>query len=219
MSYYQYPQPAFLGKRLTKEMLYDRLEFTPELKRLFIDQIEKIEWRYKVGESTINLESNDDFVEFQVFQITLKNSVLDDAILKAIDALILYPIIFEILSDEGVYIAATYKRKHELKQKMVIDKAYFKSPMFPLESERQPLPPAISLKALYEAILKTLLPLEADKTKDLPIEELLERIDKQKQIEKEIVKLQKQISIEKQFKKKIEKNRILKELQKALREL
>lgn len=218
MAYFQYPASTLFENRLSKEVLYQKIALTPALKRAFVDDIQSIEWRYKLAESTINLEASETIQEVQVFQIKLKQDFYDPEILRAIDTAIPYPIIFEIISKSGITITSAHKRPKANGSGMIVDKTYFKSPCFPLDQPRKQLPPAISLEALYHAIFKQLMPADIvpNDSDDLSVEALIEKNSETEKLQREIKRLKTRIRNEKQFNKKFELNAQLKDLESAL---
>ena len=136
MAYFQYPQSALFENRLTKETFYERISLTPALKRSFIDDIQSIQWRYKLAQSTINLQADNGFKEVQVFQIKLKEDYIDEALLRAIDLVVPYPIIFEIMTNAGIYVTSAHKKLNTNGTGMIVDKTYFKSDLFSHDAKR-----------------------------------------------------------------------------------
>lgn len=219
MAYFQYPEAARVHSQLTKEQLLKYLTLTPALKRDFTDEIQSITWRYKLAPSTIHLSASESFPEFQVFEIKLKGEYLNPDLLRAIDAAIPQPIIFEIYTPTALYVTATHKRRHATQEKMVLNPTYFQSPYYALTQAREPLPTAISLEYLYEAILKSLMPAESLPDEAVPIETLLAQAETRRKLTAEIDKLTRKIRNEKQFKKQVALNQELAALKATLNTL
>jgi hypothetical protein len=49
------PATTAFNKRIPKQKFYDNLSVTPELRRVFIEQISVIYWRNKIAASTLNV--------------------------------------------------------------------------------------------------------------------------------------------------------------------
>ncbi len=49
------PKSTEFNKRIPKKKFYEQLEVTPEIKRVFVDQIKNIIWRNKIAPSTVNI--------------------------------------------------------------------------------------------------------------------------------------------------------------------
>lgn len=219
MAYFQYPQSALVERRLTKEIFHEKIT-SPSLKRSLIDDVQSIQWRYKLAQSTINLQVGDGFKEIQVFQIKLKEDSIDEELLRVIDSVVPYPIIFEIIMNTGIYITSAHKKLNVSGTGVVVDKIYFKSEVFPHDTKRQALPVAISLERLYEEVFKSIMPAEIKSEENAEsVEVLISKSTEIGKIQKEIAKLQTSIRNEKQFNKRVELNRDLKDLEYALKGL
>ena len=79
---YAYPPKAAFGKSLPKKTIYEHGRPTRRVQQLFVDQIARIVWQYKLSPETTNLEAKPDVPEIQVFAITLKDGQLDEAVLR-----------------------------------------------------------------------------------------------------------------------------------------
>ncbi len=88
------PLSTLFNKRIPKQKFYDNLNVTPELKRVFKDQISVIIWRNKLAESTLNIAKGEQVTELQVFEIRLNQRSLDKRVLELIDREIPYHILF-----------------------------------------------------------------------------------------------------------------------------
>ena len=53
------PMTTEFNKRIPKQKFYENLTVTPELKRVFIEQINTIHWRNKLAASTLNLAAGE----------------------------------------------------------------------------------------------------------------------------------------------------------------
>lgn len=216
MAFYHYPQSTAVGRLIPKEQIYQHEKISSELKRDFIEQIESIRWMYKLAGNTINLASSEDFNEFIVVQIKLKTEILNPSCLKAIDQAIPRPIIFELMSASKISIMATHKKPSQNGNNMVIDGHYFQQD-YEKDAQRKPLPPAVSLEALYQAIFTSLMPKSETSNfgdEALSIEVRLALEEKRRQLMKEITKLEKKVSSEKQFNRRVELSQALKNLKK-----
>jgi len=215
---YEYPQLLTDSDNLLKSKLFlQGLQLSRDLKRSLQENVTSIQWIAKVIPDRSSLDNKSDFKGFHVFAITLKGDSLDPEILRAIDAAIPYPIIFEVITDSGIYVTATYKIVEAEKGKIVLKNPYFCSEVYPVGSQRQPLPTAISLRHLYEAIFKNLLPeKEREAWGELSLSELLHRAEKVRKWEQQLQNLKNTQRREKQFKKKVEINKDIKNLEREI---
>mgnify|MGYP001160541422 FL=1 len=215
---YQYSQLIAEADNLLKSKPFiQRLQLSSDLKRSLQESVASIRWIAKVIPDRTSLDTEAEFKGFHVFAITLKGEFLDPEILRAIDTAIPYPIIFEVISDAGIYVTATYKTIETGKGKVVLSNPYFCSEHYPADSQRQPLPPATSLRDLYEAIFKSLMPeKEREAWGGLPLSEILLRVEKAQKWEQQLQKLKNAQRREKQFKKKVELNQEIKQLEREI---
>jgi len=49
------PKSTEFNKKIPKQKFYENLEISPALKKIFIEQVDKILWSYKIASSTANL--------------------------------------------------------------------------------------------------------------------------------------------------------------------
>ena len=110
---YAYPAKAAFGKTLPKNKIYQHARPTRRVQQLFVDQVARIVWQYKLSPETTNLAAKPGVPEIQVFAITLKESELDEAVLRSIDKAINFPIFYEITCEERVKEVAAFKRPSE----------------------------------------------------------------------------------------------------------
>lgn len=212
---YQYPDKAKVDRYIAKEKIYQQKNINADVKRDFIDQVKSIRWLYKLSQQTINLADTDVFKEFEVIQIHLKGDQLNPDCLVALDKAIPNPIIFEVVTDHSIKVMAAHKAINQQGTGTVLKSDYFISESCDLDEKRSILPSAISLEALYHAILKTLMPKEilgVDGQSSESIELLIAKENELRSLEKKIMSLDKQIMREKQFNRKVEMNAELKQL-------
>ena len=88
------PRTTEYGKRIPKQKFYDNLSISPELKRVFAEQIAAIFWSNKLSPDTLNVAAGDTVDEIEVFTIRLNQPSLDTRVLQQIDKQIPYHIIF-----------------------------------------------------------------------------------------------------------------------------
>ena len=99
-----FPESAVFNRVIPKVKFYENLPMTSKLRRLFIDQINEVRWRYKIAPSTVNVASGKNAVEIEVFEVRLKTSRFDPDVLCQIDKAIPYYVLF-LLAFEGKYQA------------------------------------------------------------------------------------------------------------------
>lgn len=104
------PESTEINKIIPKEKFYQKANINSQLKKEFINNIEKIIWTNSISSKTLNIKEEEQ--EIQFFNIKLKNINLDNKVLEAIDKAIPYFIVF-ILEYEGRYkLYTSYKENN-----------------------------------------------------------------------------------------------------------
>ena len=215
---FDYPTQAEVSRVLPKNKIYAHAKANNALQRAFIEEVEKIEWRYKLASETINLSPRHGIHEIQVFEIQLRKPQLRENVLRAIDSTIRHPIAFQLVHSSRMQCAMTAKRKNAADPSKWVLGEYFRTEWHaeshpPLSS----LPPVLDLHALYEQILRQHLPYPPKENETLP--EHMERISRIKHLQRDAEQLQSKILKEKQFNRKVELNQQLKSLNSELERL
>ena len=218
---FAYPKQAEFGRVLPKNKIYEHSGANTPLKDLFVEQVEQIVWRYKLAPETINLAAKPGVPEIQVFAIQLKTSELHRDVLRCIDGVVQFPIIFELTqgqgAEAGIQVVAAYKRPSEADAASWVCSDYFESGWMPATSERATLPLALDLGGLYEQMLQRLVPIAA-RTHE-PLRDLIVRTEQVMSKKREISKTEARLNKEKQFNRKVEINAELRALQNLVRAL
>lgn len=207
---FDYPKSAAYGRVLPKKKIYDNANPSAAVKDLFVRQVEKIVWQYKLAPETINLPKTPSVPEVQIFAIHLKNGELKKDILRSIDRVVLFPTLFELHYEGQIKAIAAYKRPSEADSSKWVVSDYFETPWLPDEIKRTPLPLVLDLEVLYMHLLSPLLPFPARQG-----EALRARVERMEQIrfkEQEITKCESLLHKEKQFNRKVAINAELREL-------
>jgi peroxiredoxin len=80
---YNFPDKAAFGKIIPKSKIYEHANPSGKVKELFVKEIEKIKWAYKLAPETLNLPERDGVREIQVFSISLKTGTFHNEVLQA----------------------------------------------------------------------------------------------------------------------------------------
>lgn len=206
---YRWPTAAEFGARVPKEKFYERGTVPASARDKFVTEVRRITWTYKLAEATVNLPGNDQVPEIQVFQIEAKGANVSDLVLTAIDKAIPFPIVFEITRRRGevdqVRMVAAHKQSGTGTPKL---SAYYSTDWLPEDTERRPLPTAISLVSLYTALLQPLTLVAVRPGEDMS--EVADRLQRARVLEREIAALERKLRTEPQLNRKIELRRTLK---------
>lgn len=240
-----WPRAAYFGRAIPKNKIYEHAGANTALKDLFVQQVEQIIWDYKLAPETINIPADAKTSEIQVFRINLKSSHLDHKVLQAIDKAIPFSILFELSYHDQIKLAAAYKRRSESDSTRWVIGRYFESGWQPDDAEREPLPIARNLSALYEQLLSPLVdasrtvedrPRSVDhvqeappayninrpdgpETKKLSLEQRIALAESIEAKQKEIAKIRSRLNREKQFNKRVAINAELRDAKEKLQAL
>ena len=198
---YQYPARTLVDKLIPKSKFYSEGGANTRVERLFIEQIESIYWANKLSSATMNIESQEDLREVQIFSVNARVEMLDIEIFRYIDKLIPSPIIFEVYFQDKVKVIAAYKRLNQADNSKVVIGDYFQTEWLPIE--RQDLPLFLRLSELYEFLISQLLP---NKTNASSLADKMRLNQEIAMLETRIKQLEQQLKREKQFNRKAEPN-------------
>ncbi len=214
---FEYPASAAFGRVLPKSKIYEHAEPSSAVKELFIRQVEKIVWQYKLSPETVNLKDTEAVQEIQIFSIVLKSGELSTEVLRCIDKAIPLPIIFELLYEGKCKVIAAYKRPADNDAKKWVISEYFSTPWQPVTTRRKPLPMVFNLEVLYSQLLASVFPHSS--RPDETLKEYVERLEIVAGKQKEIEKCQAKLKKERQFNRKVEINSQLRTLMQEMESL
>lgn len=195
------PKECIVDKFIPKKIFYERINLSSNLKQEFVDKLDKIYWKYKISEDTLNISKTENVEEIEIFELTLKEKVNCQNIIKVITRNIPYIILFEIYYNNEVQ----YAIKHN-------DDFYFTNWNEKIDFNFN----GIDLNAVYENIIRSVTNISEQSNN---IDEELEKGKKLKKIQKEIERLENKMKAEKQFNKKVELNKRIIEMRQLLKEL
>ena len=156
---FAYPQQAAYGKVLPKNKIYQHARPTRRVQQLFVDQVKRIVWQYKLSPETTNLPARPGVPEIHLFTIELKAGELDEAVPRCIDKAITFPIFYEIVFEDRIKEMAAYKRPSDADSSKWVVGDYFDTDWHQSDAERLPLPVSVDMTVLYEQMLRRLMPL------------------------------------------------------------
>lgn len=209
-SLFTFPESCAFGRVLPKTKIYEHAAATTRLKELFVQQVDKIVWQYKLAPETLNLPAAPGVPEIQIFSIQLKEPELHRDVLRCIDGAIPFPIVFELNHEGRGQVIAAYKRPNVADASRWVTSDYFASSWLPQDGERVAMPVAVHLGGLYEQLLRRLIPLQARPQETLA--ELVERVEQVQAKQRELGKVTARLAKEKQFNRKVEINGQLRQL-------
>ena len=187
------------------------------VKKLFAEQIQRIDWKFKLAPTTVNVTATDEVPEIQVFHIQLRTRKLDEDVLRCIDTAINFPIFYELRFKGEVMEVGAYKRKSDSDPTKWVTGEYFWSDWLPVDVEREPLPVSLNMTALYSRLLSRLLPYALKDTEE--VGQCIDRITTIRGLEKTCGRLSTRIRREKQFNRQVDLNKELRQIQQQIKQL
>jgi hypothetical protein len=216
-AFFDYPKSAAFGGVVPKSKIYEHAGANTALKDLFVREVDQIVWRFKLAPETTNLGATDAVAEVQIFGISLKNATLDEAVLKAIDKAIPFPLFFELTWRGKRMATAAFKRPNEADRAKWVISEYFATEWVPEDAPREPLPVALDLGALYERMLTAMMPAAAQNGED--IQARVVRMEAIRAKTRDVEKIKMRLSREKQFNRRVAINAELRVAKQELAEL
>lgn len=201
---YDWPKAAAFGRPVPKTKFYEHLKVSTALKAAFVNEVAQITWAFKLAPRTVNLPATAAVAEIQVFTVASKDNDVGDAVLAAVDKAVTSPILFEVVGAGEhagqVRLAATYKPSSGSARS-----GYLTTAWMPVSSPRMPLPVAVDLGRLYDALVSPLLPLSRGAGES--VGEALGRASEVKRLDRDIAALERRLRNEAQFNRKVELRR------------
>ena len=207
---FHYPTQAAFERVLPKSKIYEHSKPTSAVKELFVKQVDKIIWQYKLAPETINLPAKPNVPEIQVFTIALKTQELSEDILRCIDQAIPLPIFYQLNFANRIKIKATYKRPSDADAGKWVTESYFETDWLDKDTGRAELPVVLDLASLYEHLLRSLMPLPPKVGESLKTQ--VERLSLLRTKQNEYRKLETRLNNERQFNRKVELNAQLRQI-------
>lgn len=212
------PNATEYNKRVPKKKFYEQLEISPEIKRVFVDQIKNIVWKNKIAPSTANIADGKQVTEIEVFEIQLISHNFDEKVLKLIDQGIPYHLIFVLHCEKQIQLWTAFKEAKNKEGTSYKVEAYFHTDWMPDNAFSLELN-GLNMDQVYENLVREIAgdDLEYDENENL--KESVNRTSEICRLKKEIEKILTKMRKEKQFNKKVKLNDELKKIKTELSKL
>ena len=214
---YDYPKKTAYGKMMPKSKIYQYASPGTRVKELFVREVDKIIWSYKLSPQTLNLSASGFVKEIQVITIYSKSTDLNQDVLRTIDKAIPSPVIFVLMANNKTRYSAAYKRRNEADRSKWVVSEYFFSQWMKKDKQRQSLPIALNLKILYETLIKNFIPIAPISGESMEV--FITRVEKIGMKKREAEKFQTKIRKTKQYNRKVELHTELGNLKKEIKAL
>ncbi|MDY0090382.1 MAG: DUF4391 domain-containing protein [Flavobacteriaceae bacterium] len=209
MSYFELPKTTIVNRFIPKNA-FDEYTNSSQKKR-FSDKIEKITWLNKLSKETMNLDGSD-VNEIQIFEIKLKVKENILQLLNIIDKAIPYHIIFVLKFGEETYLSTSKKHNHINNENTAVIDWNFCSEWHYISNKRVSLQLKESIDFIYTNFCSQI---SGFKSKN--IKEIIENDSVKTKLKRQIEDLENKIKKEKQFNLKVEMNEKLKNLKKEFK--
>lgn len=212
------PKSTEFDRRIPKQKFYENLTVTPEIKRIFVEQIKTIYWRNKIAPTTLNLAEGKTVTEIEIFEIRLEEARLDEAVLRQIDKEVPYHIVF-LLEHGGKYQAWTaYKEAVSAGNNAFKVGTYYHTDW--LIEENMPIKiDGLDIDKVYENFVRQIAGKTLQSKQFESLQEAVERDLRKKELEKQVISMEQKVKRERQLNKQIRLNNELKKLKKELEDL
>jgi hypothetical protein len=220
-AFFDYPKAAAFGRVVPKSRIYEHAGASTALRDLFVTQVDQIVWKYKLAPETTNLVATKAVSEIQVFGISLRANKLDEDVLRAIDRAIPFPLIFELTWSGKRKAVAAFKRPSDADSTKWVVSGYFATEWAPDDAARRPLPVALNLGGLYDALITALIP-EVAVGGESAVEDIQTRVARMEAIRtktREVDRIKARLAREKQFNKRVAINAELRAARQELERL
>ena len=209
------PQSTELKKIITKKQFYENVEVSTALKKGFSEQIQRITWRNKLAATTINVADGESVEEVEVFELRLNQPSIDEALLKQIDTVIPYHILFVLEHGSKHQACIGYKEITENgKSAAKVTRYYYTD--WTTEADLAITLEGLSMDAIYENIVRQIAGDALADNKQETLQDSVEREQKRQALQKKIKALEGKIRKEKQLNRQMKLNGELKQLKKEL---
>lgn len=182
---------CLVDKFISKKTFYEKANVGTLVKEEFVDLVEKITWKYKLSEDTININKTSDIEEIQVFEIKVKNKKIPKNVIKIITKSVKYKILFIIKYNQDFFYIINDENLYSSSWNETINFNFN----------------AVNLENLYQNLIKNLIKEEQNNN---DFQTIIQNKKRQEELQKQINALNNKLKIEKQFNKKVIINNTIK---------
>ena len=213
-----FPKTTEFNRRIPKQKFYNHLSVSPQIKKIFVEQIAAINWTNKLAPTTLNVKSGERVTEIEVFHLLLNQKGLDERVLQLIDKEIPYHILFELEYEGQIQVWIGYKEESQTRAETFKVNRYYQTDWMTKDEIHFEIA-GLNMDALYDGLIKQAagdsLRIEANESVGVAIQ----RTEEKEKLEKQILALEKKLYKEKQFNRQVQLNAELKALRNKLEEL
>lgn len=210
------PSTTAFGRRIPKQKFYDNIDVSPEVKRLFIDQIRLITWAHKLSAQTMNLADGQAVQEIEVFHIKLLGDTLDPRVTEQMDKQIPYHILFVLERPDGmVQLVIRYKEAAQAGENAFRLQKSYATDWQNINELSLPVN-ALDMDSLYESIVRFVAGDALTAAPDENLKTAIKQTQAQENLRRQLEQLKSHMKKEKQLSRQMELRRQIKQLEKQL---
>lgn len=213
-----FPDSTEFNKRIPKQKIYENIEVSSSLHRVFVEQIKIVYWRNKLAVSTLNIASGEFVTEIEVFEVRLTEPILEETVLRQIDKEIPYHILFILTCDGKAQAWIGYKEAAASGNNAFKINRYYHTEWIP-ENELLFSIDGLNMDVVYENLVRQIAGEILQTNSNESLKDSVERDEERRRLEKQIAALEGKIRKEKQLNRRMEMNAELKRLKRGLERL
>lgn len=212
----EFPKTTAFGRRFPKQKFYENLDVSPEIKRLFVEQVKLITWANKLSSETMNIAPGQMVQEIEVFRLTLHGAELNQQVLSLMDKQIPYHILFLLERPDGsVCLHVTYKEASQSgSNAFQLKQSYHTEWMQPEDLSLNLT--ALDMDVLYESIVRQIAGDAIAASNGERLKEAVEQAQRREKLEKQIAQLKAKMKKEKQLGRQMSIRREIKRLEETV---
>lgn len=212
----KFPDGTRVSKNVPKNVFYKHLEVSTKMKRIFVNDVERIIWAYKFAPTTLNVSDGNNVHEITVFEIDIKTMECPTEMLVFIDKNIPRHTIFILRYNEKQCLVINYKEalQGSASQPYKVTKTYQSE--WQTEGGLSLQLEGTSMDAIYENFVRQVAGTQLLESGGSLKEDILSS-QEQEALLREIAALKKRIASERQPQKKFMLHKQLKDLEKIIK--
>ena len=213
-----FPKTTEFNRRIPKQKFYNHLSVSPQIKKIFVEQIAAINWTNKLAPTTLNVKSGERVTEIEVFHLLLNQKGLDERVLQLIDKEIPYHILFELEYEGQIQVWIGYKEESQTRAEIFKVNRYYHTDWLTKDKIHFEID-GLNMDALYEGFIKQIAGDNLTINVNESVGTAILRTEEKEKLDKKISALEKKLYREKQFNRQVQLNAELKALRNKLEEL
>lgn len=198
-----FPASTHVDRLVPKTAFYKNLEINARLKTRFVEDVERIEWLYKLAPSTMNVNDGKLVHEIVVFQVQLKAEDTPDDVFLTIDRQMPRHVVFLLQYADRGRLLLNYKEWADVDKTRFNILKTFRTEWMPLAEVKLALEGS-TLDGIYEAFAGQVSGFGTHKAEDT--KQILALQDEIARKRRTAEALQKRVRNEKQFARQMELN-------------